>query len=119
MSSKIFQLSNIFALVKGSTKKKGGKFTFSGHETCNIKKSPFKKKVGKSWKIFHLGHNLSVVAKLPPIGITEVFSRLHCSPEILAKCFRIDIQSLKYSGFLLTNMLVSSAKVSVRDSFLA
>ena len=59
------------------------------------------------------------VSRFPPIVITDVFSRLHCRPEIFANCFKIFIHSLRYSGFLCMKILVSSAKVSNRDSFLA
>ena len=59
------------------------------------------------------------MSKFPPIGMTEVFSRLHCRPEIFANCFKIFTHSLRYSGFLWMKILVSSAKVSERDSFLA
>ena len=66
----------------------------------------------------NLGHSLSDVSKLPPIGMAEVFSKLHCNPEIFAKCFKVSTHFLKYLEFLFTNVRVSSAKVSDRNSFL-
>ena len=63
------------------------------------------------------GHSLSDVLKLPPIGMTEVFSKLHCNHEIFAKCFEISTYLLRYSEFIFINILVSPAGDGFRPRF--
>ena len=65
------------------------------------------------------GQSLSLVLQLPPIGITAVFSKLQWSPLILAKCFKNSIHLLRQFGSLLIKIEVSSANVSLLDSFWA
>ena len=62
---------------------------------------------------------MSVLSVLLPIGMTTVLSRLHERPDILWKHVMYFVAFLRFCAFLSRKIVVSSAKVSLRDSVLA
>ena len=65
------------------------------------------------------GHKVSYLLVFCPIGMTTVLSRLQARPEMLWNCVIYFVVFLKLVSFRSRNIVVSSAKVSLRDSFSA
>ena len=101
-----FHVDIIFFILSLTSLKFCSKF-FS-FESNNVKESfHFMPRSGQSWLLMFV---------FVPIGITTVLSRLQARPEILWNCVMYFAACLRLCSLLLMKIVVSSAKVSLRDS---